>query len=79
MAASVVLPSAPKPWERTAASELETWLGQAAKDGKVSVDGLDDAVFHVGDTELAKAKGLDSAVLPEEKWVVRSFGRDVVL
>ena len=79
MAASVVLPSAPKPWERTAASELETLLGQAAKDGKVSVDGLDDAVFHVGDTELAKAKGLDSAVLPEEKWVVRSFGRDVVL
>ena len=72
---SVSLPVAPKPWERTAAKELETWLVQAAKDGEVSVDGCDGVVFHVGDTELAKAKGL--AGLEDERWVIRSFGRDV--
>ena len=74
---SVSLPAAPKPWERTAAEELKTWLSQAAKDGEVSVDGCDGVVFHVGDTELAKARGL--ADLEDELWTIRSFGRDVVL
>ena len=74
---SVSLPAAPKPWERTAAKELETWLAQAAKGGEVSVDGCDGVVFHVGDTELAKSNGL--ADLEDERWVIRSFGGDVVL
>ena len=74
---SVSLPAAPKPWERTAAKELETWLAQAAKGGEVSVDGCDGVVFHVGDTELAKSNGL--AGLEDERWTIRSFGRDVVL
>lgn len=74
---SVLLPAEPKPWERTAAKELETWLSQAAKGGEVSVGGHDAAVFHVGDTEFAKARGL--AGLEDERWVVRSFGGNVVL
>ena len=74
---AVLLPKEPKPWERTAVEELKTWLAQAAKGGEVSVDGCDGVVFHVGDTELAKSKGLVG--LEDEKWVVRSFGGDVVL
>ena len=74
---SVSLPVTPKPWERTAAEELKTWLVQAAEDGEVSVGGCEGVVFHVGDTEFAKARGLVG--LEDERWVIRSFGRDVVL
>ena len=74
---SVSLPTEPKPWEKTSANELKMWLSQAAKDGEVSVGGCDTVVFHVGDTELAKEKGLVG--LEDEKWVIRSFGGDVVL
>ena len=80
---SVVSPSEPKSWERTAAKELEACLSQAIGEGAVSV-GADAArgdarppVFHVGDTEFAKAKGLVG--LEDERWVVRSFGGDVIL
>ena len=76
---AVVLPAAPKPWERSAANELETFLSQAAKDRRVLVDGRDAVRFNVGDTPLAVSNGLDSATLPEEQWVIRSFGRDVVV
>ena len=74
---SVSLPVTPKPWERTAAEELKTWLVQAAKGGEVSVGGCEGVVFHVGDTEFAKAKGLVG--LEDERWVIRSFGGNVVL
>ena len=82
---SVVLPSEPKPWERTAAQELETWLMACVPSGIVTVGGADvtstslPAVFHVGDTALAKEKGLLSKDMQDEKWIIRSFGRDVVL
>ena len=68
-----------KVWERTAAQELETYLGQVADGGRVTVEGRDDVVFHVGDTAFAKANGLSSAALQDEEWRIRSFGRDVVL
>ena len=74
---SVSLPATPKPWERAAADELEKWLSQAAEDGEVSVGGCEGVVFHVGDTELAKKKGLVG--LEDERWTIRSFGGDVVL
>ena len=51
---SVSLPAAPKPWERTAARELETWLVQAAKGGEVSGGGCERVGFDVGDTEQAR-------------------------
>ena len=76
---SVLIPSDPKPWERTAADELKTWLSQAAGGGEVRIGGCDAVVFHVGDTELAGEKGFLSRDMPDEQWVVKSFGRDVVL
>ena len=97
---SVVLPEEPKPWERSAVKELETWLSQAVGDGtaigeapravhdadercarpyQLSIEGISPIVFHVGDTVLAKEKGLLSTDLQDEKWIIRSFGRDVVL
>lgn len=38
-----------------------------------------DVVFHIGETDFAKSKGLSSAALQDEEWVVKSFGKDVVL
>ena len=86
---SIVLPTEPKPWERTAAKELEACLSQAVGEGAILVGGRLSAtadaaredtrppVFHVGDTALARKKGLTG--LEDERWVVRSFGRDVIL
>ena len=36
-------------------------------------------VFHVGDTALAREKGLASEQIDEDRWIIRSFGKDVVL
>ena len=72
------LPDA-KPWEKTAAQELRDYLGRVALDGKITVDGLGDVVFHVGDTEFAAGKGMSSANFQSEEWAIKSFGRDVVL
>ena len=76
---TVSLPENPKPWEKFAAEELTAFLSQAAAEGAVSVGGQDGVVFHVGDTPMAVSHSLQSATMPEEKWVIRSFGRDVVL
>ena len=53
-------------------------IAKALNDGQVTVEGEDGVVFHVGDTDFARAHGLSSAALKDEEWVVRSFGRDVV-
>ena len=68
----------PKPWEKTAAAELVHYLGLCAEDRIVKV-GWRGAVFHVGDTAFARAKGLSPSSFDDEEWCVRSFGRDVVL
>ena len=68
-----------KPWEKTAAQELRDYLGRVALDGKITVDGHDDVVFHVGDTAFAAGKGMSSADFKNEEWAIKSFGRDVVL
>ena len=72
-------PDAPEVWEQTAATELESYMKKVALSGSVSVEGLDSVVFHVGNTGLAKSKGLGSDSFADEEWCVRSFGRDVVL
>ena len=74
----VVLPDTPQPWERTAAEELESVFSACADEG-LTVEGEKDVRFHVGDTKLADEKGLLSASLQDEEWVVKSFGRDVVV
>ena len=75
---TIVRPPSPKPWESSAAGELRTYLDRVTL-GDVTVDGNEDVVFHVGDTKLAVEKGLSSATFKDEEWVVRSFGKDVVL
>lgn len=78
-ACRVVLPVNPAAWEKTAAAELTDYLARVALDGQVTVEGADGVVFHVGDTDFAKEKGLRSAKFKNEEWGIRSFGKDVVL
>ena len=68
-----------KPWEKTAAQEFRDYFDRVALNGKVTVAGRDGVVFHIGDTAFAIGKGLGSQSLQNEEWVVKSFGRDVVL
>ncbi len=52
----VRLPAEPKPWEKTAAGELEHYLPLCLGDNPLTVEGMDGVVFHVGDTEFARGK-----------------------
>ncbi|MBO4344506.1 MAG: DUF4838 domain-containing protein, partial [Victivallales bacterium] len=47
--------------------------------GDLTIGGNKSVTFHVGDTQLAKSQGLTSTKLPDEKWVVKSFGDDVLV
>lgn len=76
---TVVGPNAPKPYEQTAIQDLKDYLNRRLGDFALTVGGVADVTFHVGDTEFAKAKGLDSASLKDEEWVIRSFGGDVII
>ena len=71
-------PDAPKVWEKTAVEELNHYLGLCAEGRRVTV-GWRGAVFHVGDTAFARAKGLFPDSFKDEEWCIKSFGRDVVL
>ena len=59
-------PTDPKVWEKTAVEELEHYLGLCLGGNRLTVDGHDGVVFHVGDTEFAKKKGLDG--FKDEEW-----------
>ncbi len=74
----IVGPKEPKPYETTAIKELTEYLAKRVK-GDLTIGGKKGVTFHVGDTELAESKGLTSTKLPDEKWVVKSFGDDVVV
>ena len=59
----IVLPDEPKPWEKTAAEELEHYLGHClGRDEShpsqyvhpLTVEGQGGVVFHVGDTAFAR-------------------------
>ena len=71
-------PTAPKPHECTATNELCAYLAKRVA-GTLRVGGKEGIVFRVGDTELARKNGLLSTQLPPEKWVIRSFGNEVLL
>ena len=73
------MPQEPAVYEKTASEELLSYLKRLTTEGRVTVDGHEDVVFHVGDTAFAREKGLGASSLDDEEWVVRSFGRDVVL
>ncbi|MBQ2628980.1 MAG: DUF4838 domain-containing protein [Kiritimatiellae bacterium] len=71
-------PERPKPWEKSAVDELNHYLGLCADGRRLTVGGS-GAVFHVGDTQFARGKGLSPDSFKDEEWVVKSFGRNVVL
>ena len=74
----IVGPENPKPYERTAMEELKEYLGKRI-DGTLTIGGVSNVTFVVGDSDLAKANGLLSTKIPEEKWVIKSFGDKVLL
>ena len=71
-------PSAPKPYEATAVQEMTEYLGRRIS-GNLSVDGKSPITLYIGDTELAAKHNLLSTTLPSEQWVIKSFGKDVVV
>ena len=71
-------PENPKPHEQTAMEELSSYLGKRVA-GTLRIGGKDGIIFRVGDTELARDHELLSTQLPPEKWVIRSFGNEVLL
>lgn len=71
-------PLKPLPHELTAMKELKEYLARRVK-GTLSVGGRHSVVFQVGDTALAKANNLLSTQLPDEQWVIKSFGKQVLL
>ena len=71
-------PAAPKPYERTAVQEMTEYLGMRIS-GNLSVDGKSPITLYIGDTELAAKHNLLSTTLPSEQWVIKSFGKDVVI
>ena len=74
----IVGPAAPKQHEATAIKDLTDYLAKRVK-GDLTIGGKKNITFHVGDTQLAESKGLISTTLPDEKWVVKSFGDDVLI
>ena len=72
------LPKEAKPYERRAAADLSSYLQRIVKD-RLLVDGVEGVVFHVGDTDFAKDKGYVSTRMPDEWWMVKSYGADVIL
>ncbi len=74
----IVGPVEPKPYEATAIKDLTEYLGRRVK-GILTIGGKSGVTFHVGDTELAKSKGLMSSELPDEKWIVKSFGDQILI
>ena len=75
----IVGPSEPKPHERTAIKDLTEYLAKRIGGNKLVIGGGNSVTFHVGDTQLAESKGVTSKTLPDEKWVVKSFGDDVLI
>ena len=71
-------PASPKPHEVTAIQELTAYLARRIN-GKLEIGGKTPVTFQVGDTELAKQNRCLSTELPEEKWVIKSVGDQIIL
>ncbi|MBO4620011.1 MAG: DUF4838 domain-containing protein [Victivallales bacterium] len=74
----IVGPATPKPYEETALRDLTEYLKRRIQ-GDLTIDGRNGITFHVGDTDLAVEYGLASPTLPDEMWVIKSFGNEVVI
>jgi hypothetical protein len=75
---SIKLPEKPTVQDKTAAKELEHYLGKTVK-SKITVGGVDNPVFYVGAVEEAKSMGINPSALKSEEWVIKSKGGKVVL
>lgn len=71
-------PANPRPCEETAIKDLSTYLEKRI-DGTLSIGGKSSVTFQVGDTDLAKENGMLSTQLPDEKWVIKSIGDQVLI
>ena len=71
-------PERPKAHERTAMEELSHYLEKRVA-GSLRIGGEEGITFHVGDTPLAEREKVLSTQLPPERWVIRSYGKDVLL
>ncbi|MBQ7650657.1 MAG: DUF4838 domain-containing protein [Victivallales bacterium] len=74
----IVGPAEPKPHEATAIKDLTEYLAKRVK-GDLTIGGKKNITFYVGDTQLAESLELTSIKLPDERWVVKSFGEQVVI
>ncbi len=74
----IVGPAEPKPYEATAIKDLTDYLAKRVK-GDLTIGGKKNIFFYVGDTQLAELQGLTSIKLPDEQWVVKSFGDKVLI
>ncbi len=71
-------PQDAKPHEKRAAQELSAYLARRVA-GSLTVAGRGGVTFHVGDTPFAREKGYVSTRMPDEQWLIRSYGKDVIL
>ena len=76
-AAEIRLPDNPAPVELTARDELAHYLAEGVK-GEITLEGR-PVVFHIGDSAVARAMGLEAAAMPDEAWAVKSSGSDIAL
>ena len=74
----IEIPAQPKPQETTAKEELEKYLARRVSD-RLTIEGKGNVVFHVGDTAFAHGKHLLSTEIEDERWIVKSFGNNVIL
>ncbi len=78
MAWEIVLPEQPTAVEQTAARELEHYLKASVGDTLKTATG-EEAVFFIGNGDAARNAGIDVAGMPEESWIVRSSGSNILL
>ena len=71
-------PQDAQPHEKRAAQELSSYLARCVA-GALTVEGREGVTFHVGDTPFVREKGCVSASMPDEQWLIRSYGKDVIL
>jgi len=82
-AGTIVVGHEPTLAERTAASELASYLQKATGTAFATVQEGDapkaGAAIYIGHTALAKRQGIDPAALGSEQWVMRSVGDALIL
>jgi hypothetical protein len=74
----IVPPAEPSKSEQNAVKDLNKYLTQSVPKG-LTVNGKADVTFYVGNTDFAKKNKIDTASLPEDTYVMRSIGNNIIL